>query len=120
MHWIEPVLPLIGRRDGKKCRKCKLPTRVPRGTYLRVIGAPRGPPRRKRWHSLEWSAMFQLTQFAREAGFSQAGIVSLAQPLPELDFFPGWIDCGAAGEMDYLKSRDEHGALKRASVQQTF
>jgi epoxyqueuosine reductase len=64
--------------------------------------------------------VLDLIQFACEAGFSRAGIVSLAQPLPELDFFPQWIDRGAAGEMDYLKSRDEHGSLKRASVQRTF
>src|SRR5258706_6032815 len=40
--------------------------------------------------------------------------------MPELDFFPGWIDSGAAGEMHYLGSRDENGQLKRASVRETF
>ena len=57
---------------------------------------------------------------SREAGFHRCGIASLAQPMPELDFFPAWLDSGAAGEMRYLASRDEQGRLKRASVQQTF
>src|SRR5438270_13540445 len=49
------------------------------------------------------------------AGFDLCGIASLAQDLPELRRFPEWIEAGYAGEMDYLKSRDETGALKRAS-----
>ncbi|HTK95742.1 MAG TPA: tRNA epoxyqueuosine(34) reductase QueG [Terriglobales bacterium] len=57
---------------------------------------------------------------ASEHGFDLVGVASLAQPLPELDFFPGWIDRGAAGEMEYLKARDDQGRLKRASVQATF
>src|SRR4051812_12490707 len=57
---------------------------------------------------------------AAEAGFHRSGVVSLARPMPELDFFPAWIDSGAAGEMQYLASRDAEGRLKRASVQQTF
>jgi epoxyqueuosine reductase len=61
-----------------------------------------------------------LLEAAQAAGFDRCGVVSLAQPMPELDFFPGWLDRGAAGEMEYLKSRDGLGRLKRASVQQTF
>lgn len=57
---------------------------------------------------------------ALAAGFDRAGAVSLAQPMPELGFFPGWLERGAAGDMDYLKSRDDLGRLKRASVQTTF
>jgi len=64
--------------------------------------------------------MSSLTQFALAAGFSRAGVVSLAQPMPELDFFPAWLERGSAGEMGYLGARDEHGRLKRASVQRTF
>src|SRR5947209_4829185 len=52
---------------------------------------------------------------AAAAGFDLCGIASLAQDLPELRRFPEWIAAGYAGEMDYLKSRDETGALKRAS-----
>jgi epoxyqueuosine reductase len=57
---------------------------------------------------------------AAAAGFDRCGLASLAQPLPELDFFPGWLDRGAAGEMHYLAARDDQGRLKRASVQATF
>ena len=52
---------------------------------------------------------------AAAGGFDLCGIASLAQDLPELRRFPEWIAAGYAGEMDYLKSRDETGALKRAS-----
>src|SRR2546430_1064026 len=52
---------------------------------------------------------------AAAAGFDLCGIAALAQDLPELRRFPEWIAAGYAGEMDYLKSRDETGALKRAS-----
>ncbi|MGH9650896.1 MAG: tRNA epoxyqueuosine(34) reductase QueG, partial [Terriglobales bacterium] len=34
----------------------------------------------------------------------------------ELAYFPEWIASGRAGEMEYLKARDEHGRLKRAAV----
>jgi len=61
-----------------------------------------------------------ITAAARAAGFHRCGIASLAQPMPELDFFPAWLDSGAAGEMHYLGSRNDGGGLKRASVQQTF
>src|SRR5438270_13505617 len=54
---------------------------------------------------------------AAAAGFDLCGIASLAQDLPELQRFPEWIDAGYAGEMDYLKSRDENGSLKRATPQ---
>jgi epoxyqueuosine reductase len=57
---------------------------------------------------------------ASEHGFDLVGVCSLAEPLPELDFFPAWIERGSAGEMEYLKARDEHGRLKRASVHATF
>ncbi|MBI2679217.1 MAG: tRNA epoxyqueuosine(34) reductase QueG [Candidatus Koribacter versatilis] len=64
--------------------------------------------------------MLDLTAAARDAGFDRCGVASLAQPMPELDFFPGWLDSGAAGDMHYLASRDDQGRLKRASIQQTF
>jgi epoxyqueuosine reductase len=43
------------------------------------------------------------------ASLSEAGF-------PELEYFPSWVAAGYAGEMEYLKSRDEHGKLKRASL----
>jgi epoxyqueuosine reductase len=52
---------------------------------------------------------------AREAGFELAGIAPV-RDLPELNYFPDWIEAGRAGEMKYLEARDEDGQLKRASL----
>src|SRR5712692_9962227 len=55
---------------------------------------------------------------AQEAGFELCGVTSLrGSDFPELEYFPSWIEAGYAGEMDYLKTRDEQGKLKRASLQ---
>jgi len=54
---------------------------------------------------------------AHEAGFELCGVASLTHgEFPELEHFPEWIEAGYAGEMDYLKSRDERGKFKRASL----
>src|SRR5438309_11720316 len=56
-------------------------------------------------------------QLAREAGFDAAGIAGVrAEDLPELAYFEEWIERGHAGEMEYLKKRDEQGRLKRAAL----
>jgi epoxyqueuosine reductase len=52
---------------------------------------------------------------AEEAGFELAGIAP-ATGAAELNHFPEWIAAGHAGEMKYLEARDDHGALKRASL----
>ena len=55
---------------------------------------------------------------AREVGFELCGVASLERAaFPELDYFPKWIESGYAGEMDYLKTRDDRGNFKRASLQ---
>jgi len=55
---------------------------------------------------------------AQEAGFELCGVVALeGTGFAELEYFPSWIEAGYAGEMDYLKTRDEQGKLKRASLQ---
>src|SRR5690348_18257940 len=54
---------------------------------------------------------------AAQAGFDFAGIASVdAAENAELRFFPEWIERGYAGEMEYLKKREEQGRLKRASL----
>ena len=58
---------------------------------------------------------------ARDAGFSAAGIAAVPEPgspedRSERARFDTWVDEGRAGEMDYLKRRDEAGALVRSSV----
>src|SRR5262249_54206464 len=49
-------------------------------------------------------------------GFDLAGIAPV-RAFAELAYFPEWIDGGHAGEMEYLKRRDDAGTLKRASLE---
>ena len=64
-----------------------------------------------------------LEQWLREqalaAGFDTAGIASVDSTPSELDAqrFAEWIAQGRAGEMEYLKRRDDHGTLLRSAVQ---
>ncbi|HUS18137.1 MAG TPA: tRNA epoxyqueuosine(34) reductase QueG [Terriglobales bacterium] len=56
-------------------------------------------------------------QAALDAGFELFGITPVrGQDFKELEYFPQWIEAGRAGEMEYLKSRNEAGELKRASL----
>jgi epoxyqueuosine reductase len=64
----------------------------------------------------------QLAALAREAGFSKAGIAPIPPPgepgnYPELDHFEPWIERGYAGEMEYLKRRDQQNRLLRSSLE---
>ena len=52
---------------------------------------------------------------ALAAGFDLCGIAPAADAR-ELEYFPEWIASGHAGEMQYMKSRDERGELRRASL----
>ena len=63
-----------------------------------------------------------LQQQARAAGFDLAGIASVESPPdthpdPHPERFAHWITEGRAGEMDYLKRRDDSGTLLRSQVQ---
>lgn len=58
---------------------------------------------------------------ARQAGFAAAGIAPVPSPgsaedQEERGRFAAWVEDGRAGEMDYLKRRDEAGLLVRSSV----
>ncbi|HUQ49884.1 MAG TPA: tRNA epoxyqueuosine(34) reductase QueG [Terriglobales bacterium] len=56
-------------------------------------------------------------QSARTAGFELCGVARVGtEDFPELQHFPQWIERGHAGEMEYLKSRNEAGALKREAL----
>ena len=60
---------------------------------------------------------------ALKAGFSRAGIAPVPGPgegYSELDQIDNWIDRGYAGEMEYLKRRDQSGQLIRSSVRIPF
>lgn len=52
---------------------------------------------------------------AEAAGFDLSGVAPVTDS-PELECFPAWIAAGHAGEMKYLKARDDQGELKRASL----
>jgi epoxyqueuosine reductase len=63
----------------------------------------------------------QIVALAQEAGFSKAGIApipQLAEPdLTEFEtYFENWIERGYAGEMEYLKRRDQDNRLLRSSL----
>jgi epoxyqueuosine reductase len=63
----------------------------------------------------------QIVVLAQEAGFSKAGIAPIPQPgEPELaefeTYFEHWIERGHAGEMEYLKRRDQDNRLLRSSL----
>jgi epoxyqueuosine reductase len=60
---------------------------------------------------------------AQEIGFHLAGIAPVPgkdDNFPELRAFSQWVDEGRAGEMEYLKRRDESGELLRSSLQVPF
>jgi epoxyqueuosine reductase len=63
----------------------------------------------------------QIVALAQEAGFSKSGIVPIPQPgepgLTEFEtYFESWIERGYAGEMEYLKRRDQDNRLLRSSL----
>ena len=72
----------------------------------------------------EWSSSLEqrLASAALGAGFSIAGVAPVDNPGSVMeqrdgDRFTQWLDLGRAGDMEYLKRRDEAGQLLRNSVQ---
>jgi epoxyqueuosine reductase len=78
--------------------------------------------------SAEWTSKdhLWLHQQAIDAGFDTAGVASVdpaASPeASQLDAerFTAWVAEGRAGEMEYLKRRDEQGTLLRSAVQRVI
>jgi epoxyqueuosine reductase len=67
------------------------------------------------------SMQTRVEELARKAGFDAAGIAAVPAPgspedQDERARFEEWVDEGRAGEMEYLKRRDEAGALVRSSL----
>jgi epoxyqueuosine reductase len=61
-----------------------------------------------------------LDESARDAGFDAVGVAGVPDPNDPISAedsarFAAWIDSGHAGEMEYLKRRDESGAFVRSS-----
>src|SRR5580704_9736659 len=62
-----------------------------------------------------------IAALAREAGFAKAGIAPVPpagdpSDYPELRYVEDWIEDGRAGEMEYLKRRDQENRLLRSSL----
>ena len=62
-----------------------------------------------------------LDQASRQAGFDVVGVAEVRAPhnpaaAQEAARFSDWIDSGRAGEMQYLKRRDEQGTLLRGNL----
>jgi epoxyqueuosine reductase len=63
----------------------------------------------------------RIDEWARNAGFDATGIAAVPAPgspedQAERGRFVDWVDAGRAGEMEYLKRRDEAGSLVRSSL----
>jgi epoxyqueuosine reductase len=74
---------------------------------------------------LDAAVQEQIVALALEAGFSKAGIAPIPPPgepadHPELGhlepYFETWVERGYAGEMEYLKRRDQDNRLLRSSL----
>jgi epoxyqueuosine reductase len=63
-----------------------------------------------------------IRELARNAGFTEAGVVELPYQDNERDAerFTEWIDAGRAASMHYLSRRNEHDELVRARVHTPF
>ena len=73
--------------------------------------------------SREWTPELEawMRVQAVEAGFDAAGVAAVAGPTSDAEQldaerFAAWVDAGRAGEMEYLKRRDEQGMLLRSDV----
>jgi epoxyqueuosine reductase len=72
--------------------------------------------------STRWNSQLRrwLDEASRAAGFSVVGVPQARSPNPPAAAplaarFSAWIDAGHAGQMDYLKRRNESGTLVRSS-----
>ena len=77
---------------------------------MSVNRSTRWNPELRRW----------LDEASRSAGFSVVGVAQVGGPddpaaAQQAARFSAWIDAGHAGQMDYLKRRDEQGTLIRSS-----
>lgn len=62
-----------------------------------------------------------LEETAREAGFDSAGVAAVRDPddpdvAEQATRFAAWVEAGRAGEMEYLKRRDDAGTLVRSGL----
>ena len=71
-----------------------------------------------------WSAELEtwLKAVARGAGFDLSGVAAVGNGAENDDDarFAGWVEAGRAAELEYLKRRDEAGALVRGGLQRSL
>ena len=72
------------------------------------------------WAAGEWREWVRAQ--AVEAGFDTAGVAAVygveSEPgRVDAERFAGWVEAGRAGEMEYLKRRNEQGVLLRSGVE---
>ena len=72
----------------------------------------------------EWTAELEhwIRERAVEVGFDGAGVAPVTAPesqesMLDAERFSAWVAAGRAGEMEYLKRRDDQGVLLRSGVQ---
>lgn len=59
-----------------------------------------------------------MQDLALSAGFDIAGVAPASDETTAAgERFTGWVHAGRAGEMEFLKRRDEHGVLLRSAIQ---
>ncbi len=68
----------------------------------------------------EWTAELEqwICEQAVEAGFDLCGVAGVGEAMEAVEAgrFAAWVEAGHAGEMEYLKRRDDGGALLRSGV----
>jgi epoxyqueuosine reductase len=82
------------------------------------------PPSSTPMLAKQWTAELRgwLDECACRAGFDVVGLASVGspdEPVAQLlaARFAAWVDAGHAGDMEYLKRRDEAGTLLRSALQ---
>ncbi|SRR5579884_106147 len=62
-----------------------------------------------------------IKEAALAAGFDRIGVAPASDPeMRELERFADWVDAGYAGEMEYLKRRNESGKYKRSALEEAL
>ncbi len=78
------------------------------------------PPFMLKERTAEWTPelLRDIEELAAAAGFDIAGVAPAASKMTEDgERFISWVDAGRAGEMDFLKRRNEEGVLLRSAIQ---
>ena len=67
------------------------------------------------------SLLLSIEQAAKAAGFERVGVAPASHPeMSELDRFADWVEAGYAGEMEYLKRRNDSGKYKRSALEEAL